>query len=153
MNLQKITIGGGCIVALMSLVQVAPFKINPWSAIGKAFTAIGRALGKALNGAVIEKLDKLEAMQTKTRQLLDEHILVDDERNADLHRTCILHFNMELLMGILHTDKDFNEILYNIDCYERYCKEHPEYQNNRAVHTIKHIKNVRDKRIEQNNPE
>lgn len=149
MNLQEIMVGGGCLVVLMTLVQVTPLKVNPWSAIGKALATIGRALGKVLNGAVIEKLDKLEAMQTETRQRLDEHIRVDDERNADLHRTYILRFNMELRRGMQHTDEDFNEILYNIKCYEQYCKDHPEYQNNRAIHAIKHIESVYDDRMEQ----
>ncbi len=144
MSLQEIMVGGSCLVVLMSLAQVAPLKINPWSAIGKALAAMWRAFGKVLNSAVIEKLDTLEVMQTETRQLLDEHIRIDDERNADLHRTYILRFNMELRRGMQHTDEDFNEILYNIKCYEQYCKEHPEYQNNRAVHAIKHIERVYD---------
>lgn len=152
MNLQEIMVGGGCLVVFMTLVQIAPLKINPWSAIRKVFATIGRALGKALNGAVIEKLDKMEEAQAETRRLLDEHIRVDDERNADLHRTYILRFNMELRRGIQHTDEDFNEILYNIKCYEQYCKDHPEYQNNRAVHAIKHIENVYDERMDRTDP-
>lgn len=153
MNLQEIMVGGGCLVVFMTLVQIAPLKINPWSAIGKVFAVIGRTLGKALNGAVIEKLDKMEEAQAETRRLLDEHIRVDDERNADLHRAYILRFNMELRRGMQHTDEDFNEILYNIKCYEQYCKTHPEYENNRAVHAIKHIENVYDERQEQTDPE
>ncbi len=46
-------------------------------------------------------------------------------------------------------EEDFNEILYNIDCYERYCRDHPEYQNNRAVHAIMNIKRVFDERMEK----
>lgn len=149
MNLQEIMVGSGCLFVLMTLVQFAPLKINPWSAIGKMLCAVGRAFGKVLNGAVIEKLDKMEEAQKETRLRLDEHIRMDDERNADLHRIYILRFNTELLRSIEHTEEDFNEILYNIDCYERYCKEHPDYQNNRAVHAIKHIKNVYDEHMEK----
>lgn len=125
---------GGALVILMTLVQIAPIKVNPWS-------AIGRMIGKALNGDVIAKLDKVE-------NRLDEHIRMDDERNADLHRARILQFNTELLRSIRHTEEDFNEILYNIDCYEKYCAEHPEYQNNRAVHAIKNIERVYDECME-----
>lgn len=153
MTLKEIFVGGGALVAILTLVQVSPIKIDPWSAIGKVLCAIGRAIGKALNGAVIEKLDKMEAAQVETRMRLDEHIRVDDERNADLHRAYILRFNMELRRGMQHTDEDFNEILYNIKCYEQYCKNHPEYENNRAVHAIRHIENVYDDRMEENDPE
>ena len=131
MSIQEILASsGGALVILMTLVQITPIKFNPWS-------AIGRVIGKALNGDVIAKLDKVE-------NRLDEHIRVDDERNADLHRARILQFNTELLRNIRHTEEDFNEILYNIDCYEKYCTEHPEYENNIAVHAIKNIDRVYD---------
>ncbi len=135
MSIQEILASsGGALVVLITLVQIAPIKVNPWS-------TICRAIGRALNGDVIAKLDKVE-------NRLDEHIRMDDERNADLHRARILQFNTELLRSIRHTEEDFNEILYNIDCYEKYCTEHPEYQNNRAVHAIKNIDRVYDECME-----
>ena len=148
MNVQEIMAGGGCLIVLMTLVQIAPVEINPWSSVRKALSAVGRALGKVFNGAVIEKLDKMEAMQSETRKQLDEHIRVDDERNADLHRTYILRFSMELRRGMQHTDEDFNEVLYNIKCYEQYCRDHPEYENNRAVLAIQSIERVYSERLE-----
>lgn len=124
------------IVAILSTcLEVSKIKINPWSWLAKT-------VGRAINGEVLEQVKETKAQ-------LDEHIRLDDERNADLHRTYILQFNTELLRGIEHTEEDYNEILYHIDCYERYCKEHPEYQNNRAVHAIKHIKKVYDECLEK----
>ena len=134
MTLSEIlTHGGGTLLVLMTLVQLAPIKINPWS-------TIARWVGKAINGEVLDKLGHVE-------KRLDEHIKTDDERDADLHRTRILQFNTELLRDIRHTEEDFSEILYNIDCYERYCREHPDYQNNRAVHAIANICRVYDERL------
>ncbi len=130
MSLQEILTGGGVsLFVLLTLVQIAPVKINPWSKLAKA-------IGNALNGGDV--MAKLE-----------EHIRIDDERDADMHRARILQFNTELLRDAKHTEEDFNEILYNIDCYERYCREHPEYQNNRAVHAIRNIKRVFDERMEK----
>lgn len=146
MSLEAILTGSGVLIVLLTLIQITPLKINPWS-------AIGRGIGRALNGDVLKKLDKMESAQAETRERLDEHIRLDDERNADLHRTYILRFNMELRRGMQHTDEDFNEILYNIKCYEQYCRDHPEYQNNRAVHAIKHIENAYDERMDQPNIE
>lgn len=131
---------GGVLIVLMTLVQIAPLKINPWS-------AIGRAIGKVLNKDVLNKLDKMEETQTQTIHRLDKHIRIDDERNADWHRARILQFNTELLRKLPHTDEDFHEMLYNIDSYERYCTEHPEYPNSRAIHAIKHIESVYDERL------
>lgn len=131
------------IVAVLStFLEISKIKINPWS-------ALGRAIGKVINKDVIDSLNEVKQKQAETQQRLDNHIYIDDERNADLHRTYILRFNTELLRGIEHTEEDFVEIMYNIDFYERYCKNHDEYQNNRAVHAIKHIKKVYDECLEK----
>ena len=130
---ELLTDGGGVILLLLTLIQLSPIKINPWN-------AIARWLGKAINGEVLDKLESVE-------KRMNEHIKADDERDADLHRARILQFNTELLRDIKHTKEDFTEILYNIDCYERYCREHPDYQNNRAVHAIANIGRVYDERL------
>ena len=114
-------------------MQIAPLKINPWSAIGSL-------IGKAINGDVMKKLDEMEKAQAETKANLDEHIRVDDERNADAHRVQILRFNRELLQGLPHTQEDFIEALHEIDFYEHYCRMHEEYENNRAVLAIENIK-------------
>ena len=143
MNLDTILLsGGGGLLILLTLIQIAPIQVNPWSAIARAF-------GKALNKAVLDKLDVVNEEQKDTRRALEEHIRIDDERDADAHRLRILQFNNELLRDIPHTQEDFNEILAEIDYYENYCKEHPGYKNNRAVHAITHIGKVYDERLEK----
>lgn len=134
--------GGGGLLVLLALVQIAPIQVNPW-------TAIARGIGKALNKSVLDKLDTVNKEQKETRQALEEHIRIDDERDADAHRLRILQFNTELLRNIPHTEEDFVEILAEIDYYENYCKDHPEYKNNRAVHAIAHIGKIYDERLEK----
>lgn len=136
MNLGEIAgWSGGGLLLLLTFIQIAPIKVNPWS-------AIVRGIGNALNGDVLKKLDVLEAGQVEARNRLDEHIRIDDDRNADTHRSRILHFNTELLRGNKHTQEDFVEVLTEIDFYEHYCREHPDYENNRAVLAIENIKRV-----------
>lgn len=132
------------LVVLSVFIEIAPIKINPWSRIAKW-------LGKTINGDVVKKLNAIEEAQKTAHDALDEHIRVDDERNADLHRIYILRFNRELLQGsIPHTMEDFVEILSEIDFYERYCKEHDEYENNRAVLAINNIKRAYAEALENN---
>lgn len=110
MTLNDLFSGGGAVGILLvalTLIEIAPIKINPWSKIGKA-------IGKCVNGDVIEKLDE-------TRKTLDDHIRADDARNADMHRAAILRFNNELLRDIPHTREEFFEVLSEIDFYEQYC--------------------------------
>ena len=80
MSIQEILeSSSGVLVILMTLIQIAPIKVNPWSKIAKA-------IGKALNGDVMTKLNDVQ-------ERLDGHIRIDDERNADAHRVQILRFN------------------------------------------------------------
>lgn len=52
MTLKEILFGGGsALFVLLTLLQLAPIKINPWSAIAKAF-------GRAINSEVLEKVGK-----------------------------------------------------------------------------------------------
>ena len=138
---RDIFLGGGAgLVAILSLVEIAPVKINPWR-------AVARALGRAINGEVLESVEDVKKAQRDTRKALDEHIQSDDERNADTLRMRVLHFNNELLRGDRHTREDFIEILAVIDAYEQYCKNHPNYRNNRASHAITNIGRVYDERL------
>ena len=72
--------GGGLLLILMTLVQIAPIKINPW-------TALAKAIGKAVNADVFNRLSEIESK-------LDEHIKTDAERltTAGL-KSCISTMN------------------------------------------------------------
>ena len=136
MDLKEIFMGGGgVLVVLLTLVQIAPVKVNPWSAIAKA-------VGRAVNADVAKKLCEI-------KKKLDDHVTMDDRRTADGHRTRILHFNNELLRSIDHTEEEFNEVLAEIDAYEEYCEEHPEYPNNRAVLAIENIRSNYKERLQK----
>ena len=56
---------GGLLMGIMTLVQVAPIEISPWSWLAKK-------IGRAINGEVLKKLGEVE-------RRLDKHI-VDDDR-------------------------------------------------------------------------
>ena len=126
---------GGGLFVLLTLVQITPIKVNPWS-------AIARWIGKAINGEVLGKLGHLE-------KRLDKHITDDDKRDADGHRVKILQFNNELLRSIDHTKEEFIEVLAEIDAYERFCDNHPDYPNNRAVLAIENIRENYKERLKK----
>lgn len=128
-----ISYGGGTLLFLMTIIQIAPVKINPWSAIAKA-------VGKAINADVLRELDTV-------KKDLADHVKANEARNADEHRARILRFNNELLRDISHTKEEFIDVLADIDFYERYCRDHKDYENNRAVHAIANISRSYDERL------
>lgn len=143
MTLKEILLSsGGGVLLLMTLVQISPIKINPW-------TAILKALGRAFNAEVIGMLNEVKAAQESNTARLNEHIRLDDERNADERRTRILRFNNELIRKIPHTKEEFVDVFADIDDYERYCRDHPDYKNNRAKHAIANIGRVYDERLQK----
>ena len=143
MNLQNILLGGsGALIILLSLVEISPIKINPWSRLAKW-------IGKAINADVIKELETVKATQAETQNRLEAHISANEQREADNCRARILRFNNELIREIPHTKEEFIEALKDIDDYKRYCREHKDYQNERAVHAIANIGRVYDERLEK----
>lgn len=143
MNMQEILVGGGGVVLiLLSLVEISPIKLNPWSRLAKW-------LGRAINADVIKEIETVKATQAATRERLETHIVTNEKREADNCRARILRFNNELIREIPHTKEEFVEVLKDIDEYERYCREHKDYANGRAVHAIANIGRVYDERLEK----
>ena len=64
--------GGAGLVVILSLIEITPVKVNPWQ-------AIARALGRAINGEVLESVAEAKKAQKETRRALDEHIRADDD--------------------------------------------------------------------------
>lgn len=54
MNLNEVILsGGGALLVAMTLIQIAPIKVNPWSSIAKA-------VGRAINSDVLEELKEVK---------------------------------------------------------------------------------------------
>ena len=141
MTLDDLFVGGGVgVIAVLSLLEIAPIKVNPWS-------AIARGLGRAFNAEVLADLKAVQQAQQDTRSALDKHQAADDEYKAECHRAALLAFNTSLLRGELHTQEDFFDAFRHIDQYEDYCRSHPGYKNNRASHAIANIGRVYDERL------
>lgn len=142
MNLKELFwSGGGMVLVLLSLIEVSPIKINPWSRLAKI-------IGHALNADVMARLDTMQQSQTETRERLDEHIAKDDAQTASLWRTQILRFNDELLHDRRHTKEHFDEMLDTVHDYETYCQTHKNFPNGKCVHAIDNINRVYDELLE-----
>lgn len=150
MNIQEIMTGGGALLVLMTLVQVAPIRINPWSAILGALKKAMSAVGAAMNGSVISKIDNLEQKIEEIERHLENHEKESGKSKADDKRASILRFNRELLRELPQTMEDYIEVLSHIDFYESYCRDHPEYENSRAVMAIQNIETAYKRHLEKN---
>lgn len=117
------------IIIILSLVEVSKIKLNPWSALGKI---IGKLLG-------IESVsNKLDALEKKV-----------DENQATTIRVRILHFEDELQNEKKHSKDSWDQAMDDIERYERYTSDHPEFKNNITVASISHIKKTYSKLLEE----
>ncbi len=141
MNLSEILLNSsGALLLLLTLVEITPLKINPWSTFAKH-------IGKAFNHSVLVRLDELEKQIKSTENKLDGHIDKDAKDKAEEARALVLRFNNELLRNIPHTREEYFDVLQSIDTYEDYCDTHKDYENNRAVFAIANIKRSYDARL------
>lgn len=159
---------GWGLIILLTLIQIAPIKINPWGALLKF-------LGKAINAELNEKMDGFKGdlqgikkdvatLQTDVTSLKDDVTTLKsdvvtmkndingvggkvdklrytvDENEAKQARVRILRFSDEILNNIPHGDEHYAEILRCCDSYEEYCMAHPTFKNSVAVNSIDEIK-------------
>lgn len=108
----------------------------------KPLTKLARAIGRAINGDLIEKVDNLEQKIEKMDQ--EEHL----QRAKDA-RTRVLRFGDELLHDVHHTKEHFDDVLRDITEYEKYCDEHPNFENDQMHITAEYIKETYHKCLKE----
>lgn len=141
--------GGFGLVILLSLVEISPIKINPWS---KLFRALGRALNKDMSDEINGLKSEISDLKKEIQKVDDRVDKIDsriDENNAIQCRSRILRFGDEVSHGQNHSRDHFKQIFCDITTYNSYCHSHPEFQNDMTKITSKRIEDdymERDKR-------
>lgn len=90
------------------------------------------------NGSIKEIGNKIDAVNRDLQEM-------KREMSQDKATTCryrILRFADEIGHGAKHSKEHFDQILDDVTIYERYCDDHPEYENNKAVLAIENIKRI-----------
>lgn len=130
--------GGSGLLLLMTLVQVSPIKVNPWSAI--------------LEWLWKPMLSKMENLEQDMKTVKNEVDTIRDENRAVHAKDCrvrILRFADEIYLGQPHSQEHFKQILGDITHYEKYCDAHPEFENQIAVAAIGQIKETYGERLKK----
>lgn len=148
--IQNITAPGwaGIVLCLLTLIQISPLKIDPWS-------WLARKIGNALNQDVIKKQEEMQHESKEYQKNNDEQIRgiknsmerksIEDARNR------ILRFGDEIKSKqIRHSQEYYVQILADITEYEGYCKQHPDFKNERTIITDKLIKDSYEQHLKNN---
>ena len=122
-------------MALTTLVQKLSPKYKPWSWLAQQF-------GKAVNKEMLAKLSELEKKVDKLENIDKKQ---DEERtkeNVLEARRRILRFADECRRHEKHSEEYFNNVLEDISMYKDYCKEHPLFENEKAVMAMAFIDKI-----------
>lgn len=135
--------GGMTILCLLTLIQIIPIKINPWTHIGNR---IKEFLNKDLEEKIIELNQSMEDMNAQISDLeyrFNEYIAIAG-------RIRITRFGDEITHEIRHSRDHYRQIMEDITNYNHYCDEHSEFRNNMTSLTVKRITEDFEKRDKSN---
>lgn len=91
--------------------------------------------------------DKLDAQGKKIDSLersFNAKNEADEEKDAKAARRRILRADDEIRIGIKHSKDFFEDVLRDIDYYERYCDTHPHFKNRCAESAIRNVSECYD---------
>lgn len=130
-----VSVGAAIVVILMTLIQIAPIKLNPWD---KILTW----LGNHMNADIVKRVDVIEAK-------LDEHIKESSDERIRKVRADILSFGNSCMNGRKHTKEEFEFVISECDQYEKYI-EKTKSKNGVATTAISEIRRLYKKGIHDN---
>ena len=150
-----------------TFIEISPIKLNPITAL-KKLLGVGNSkrileelsvikssqegLTKEIGCIKAEitsvKNDQIQikndqaSLKTEIQNLsseMDQMKADDAETKAEDARFRILRFNDEILHGMNHSKEHFEQTIMDIENYDAYCKDHPDFKN--------HITKISSKRI------
>lgn len=93
----------------------------------------------------IDIRENLNTLISNLDKKIDKLQCSSDQGMAYTWRYRILRFDDEIRHGEKHSTEHFDQIIEDIDKYEDYCRDHPEFPNSKVVFAIRNIKNVYQK--------
>ena len=133
----------GVAFLFLTVVQITPIKINPW-------TWIAKTIGRAITSDLMQEVKCMRRDLVGVHKELDELKEREAIKNADDARNRILKFADELRQHIRHSKEYFDQIISDIDMYLSFCRENKDYPNSKADIAIKYILECYDKVIKEN---
>lgn len=106
---------------------------NLWALL---LLTISSGFASSIVQLIFHRIDQKKGTQKKLDNLSEDF----QEYKAQLARTHILRFNDDLHNNVYHSEEYFKQTLLDIDTYDRYCKEHPNFANGLTIIASQNIK-------------
>ena len=132
----------GVAIILVGMIKIPPIKNNFWQ-------WLLRLMGRAINDEIKEEIDSLAEKIKDVDKKVDDMNKIEELERVRQARQRILRFSDEILHAQRHSKEHFDEILEDVDLYEDYCREHEDYENNKAVLAIATIRDIYKKCLKE----
>ena len=132
----------GMAIILVGMIKIPPIKNNFWQ-------WLLRLMGRAINDEIKEEIDSLAEKIKDVDKKVDDMNKIEELERVRQARQRILRFSDEILHAQRHSKEHFDEILEDVDLYEDYCREHEDYENNKAVLAIATIRDIYKKCLKE----
>jgi len=113
-----------CVPILVAIVGIVPTVVANRKKTQQSITEMQNQL--------IVDINQTKAAVTDIEAKLDSHLEEEEEHRAKQARYRILRFYDEICQGSLHSESHFEDVLDDIDFYEKYCDAHPKFKNSRG---------------------
>lgn len=141
------------LVLFLSIVEVSKIKINPWSTLLRwignlIFSGIRAEMASMKRDMTKEISDvktEVESVKSDVGHVKSDLGEMKDESREDKAKAArdrILSCSDEVYNGVRHSKEFFDNVLADITFYKKYCKEHPEFQNDMTVMAVERIEEV-----------
>lgn len=130
----SILIGGGLFSLIQFLIQRHDSKHDKLKAVTDSINAMSGKMDERFN-TLDRKIDSVDAKA--------------DQYNAVSCRVRILRFEDELQAEQRHSKDSWDQVMSDIDAYEKYCDANPNFKNNQTLATVTHIKHGYNERLEK----
>lgn len=126
---------GWFLVLFLTLVEIAPIRINPWGALLKY-------IGKVTNGELNDKFDKLEGELKQFKRDFEV-------KNANDKRWDILDFSNSCRNGRKHGREEWEHVINQLKEYETYVEKH-HIDNGVIEEETKYLREMYQERLAKN---
>lgn len=146
---QMVEIIVGIVIFLGSFIRIPKLELNVWGIIGNE---LKKGMLKEIDGKIDAISTKVNALSAQV-EAVNQHVVAVEEKEEENEavncRTRILRFGDEIAHEMEHSKEHFDQILSDIDEYEKYCHAHPNFKNNRTKETNQVILGAYRKRFEK----
>lgn len=147
-SISEMTVGE--LVSYIALIAAGvSAAVEKFSKTAKPLTKLARAIGRAMNKDLMEKVDNLDTKVGSIEQRVERMDQEEQLQRAKDARTRVLRFGDELIHNERHTKEHFDDVLRDITEYERYCDEHPNFENDQMHITAEYIKETYHKCLKE----